>query len=164
MPHHSSYLWSLRQKIGHDVVLAPGASVLVLDEHDRVLLTRRTDSDVWCMPGGAAEIDSSFAGTAISELQEETGLVAREKDLIAFACISRPDIHILRYPNGDITHAFAIWFLLKHWTGTLATCADEVKELKFFPLSNPPANLLKPTSHAMRLYLEYIRTGIFQVS
>jgi ADP-ribose pyrophosphatase YjhB (NUDIX family) len=116
------------------------------------------------MPGGAAEIGSSFASTAISELREETGLIAKEEDLIAFACISRPDIHILRYSNGDTTHAFAMWFLLKHWSGTLATSADEVEELKFFPLSNPPTPLLKPTSHAIGLYLEYMRTGTFQIS
>ena len=164
MPHHGSYLWNLRQKVGHDHVLAPGASVLVLDEKDRVLLTRRTDSDVWCMPGGAAEIGSSFASTAISELREETGLIAKEEDLIAFACISRPDIHILRYSNGDVTHAFAMWFLLKNWSGTLASCTDEVRELKFFSLSDPPMPLLKPTSHAIRLYLEYKRTGRFQIS
>ena len=98
MPHRGSYLWNLRQKVGHDHVLMPGASVLVLHEQDRVLLTRRTDSDVWCMPGGAAEIGSSFASTAISELREETGLIAKEEDASTKAVLEkRQDVLQRRY-------------------------------------------------------------------
>lgn len=164
MSYHGSYLWNLRQKVGHDLVLAPGASVLVMDDEERVLLTRRLDNNIWCMPGGAAEVGSSFATTAITELREETGLVAREEDLIAFACISRPDIHILTYPSGDSTHAFAMWFLLRHWTGTLTRSLDEVTEVKFFNLTTLPSEMLKPTAHALLLYAEYKRTGKFQIS
>lgn len=164
MGYKGSYLWGLRQKVGHDLVLAPGASLLVLDDHERVLLTRRADADVWCMPGGAAEVGSSFATTAAAELHEETGLIVREEDLIGFACISRPDIHILHYPSGDVTHCFAMWFLVKKWSGELGAGADEVAELKFFDLADPPSPLLKPTEHALKLYAEYRRTGRFQVS
>src|SRR5579863_9872180 len=135
MPYVGSYLWKLRQRVGHDLVLAPGASLLVVDEKDRVLLTCRTDNGIWCMPGGAAEIGGSFASTAVAELKEETGLVVEEKDLIPFACISRPEIHTLTYPSGDVTHCFAMWFLVRTWNGTLADSPDEVTRMEFFDLS-----------------------------
>ena len=72
--YHGSYLWQLRQRVGHDLVLMPGATVVAIDRTGRVLLTKRTDTGEWCLPGGAAEMHGSFVQTALSELKEETGL------------------------------------------------------------------------------------------
>jgi 8-oxo-dGTP pyrophosphatase MutT (NUDIX family) len=164
MAYVGSYLWKLRQTVGHEMLLAPGASLLVLDSSDRVLLTRRADADVWCMPGGAAEVGGSFAATAVQELREETGLIVEESDLVGFACISRPDVHVLHYPNGDVTHCFAMWFLVRKWRGEISPGPDEVSDVRFFPLDELPSPLLRPTAHALELYATYRRTGTFQVS
>jgi ADP-ribose pyrophosphatase YjhB (NUDIX family) len=86
---------------------------LVTDDDNRVLLLRRADDGTWCMPGGAAEPGSSFATTALTELAEESGLVAHENDLVPFASISEPDVHVLTYPNGDVTHCFAMYFAVR---------------------------------------------------
>jgi 8-oxo-dGTP pyrophosphatase MutT (NUDIX family) len=59
-----SYLWRLRQKVGSDLVLMPGAMVALLREDGRVLLTKRRDTGVWCLPAGAAEAGGNFAHTA----------------------------------------------------------------------------------------------------
>ncbi len=58
------------------------AYVLCRDEDGRVLLTRfitdgHPDSGRWTMPGGAMEWGEQPVDTAIRELDEETGLVAR---------------------------------------------------------------------------------------
>jgi ADP-ribose pyrophosphatase YjhB (NUDIX family) len=164
MAYIDSYQFNLRQKVGHELLLMPGASVAVLDDLDRILLTLRCDSPVWCLPGGAAEIGSSFASTAVAELEEETGLRACECDLIAFACISDPEIHVLTYPSGDVTHCFAMWFLVRQWTGELRRSSDEVADLDFFDRDKLPSPLLKPSAHAIKLLNSFEETGRFQIS
>lgn len=51
MGFHGSYLWKLRQRVGHGLVLMPGASVLVENPKGKLLLLRRGDSGEWCMSG-----------------------------------------------------------------------------------------------------------------
>jgi 8-oxo-dGTP diphosphatase len=50
-----------------------GVMVAVLDG-GRVLLTRRHDFPVWCLPGGAIDPGESAAAAAVREVREETGL------------------------------------------------------------------------------------------
>lgn len=73
MGYRGSYLWRLRQTVGNDLVLMPGAMVALQRKDGSVLLTRRGDDGTWCLPAGAAEAGGSFARTAIDELAEETG-------------------------------------------------------------------------------------------
>lgn len=68
--YKDSYLWRLRQAVGSNLVLMPGAMVAVQREDQRVLLTKRADDGTWCLPAGAAEPGGSFARTAIDELAE----------------------------------------------------------------------------------------------
>src|SRR6186997_2423128 len=117
MAYKDSYLWRLRQAVGSDLVLMPGAMVAVQREDQRVLLTRRADDGTWCLPAGAAEPGGSFARTAVDELVEEAGIRVAEKDLIPFGCLSEADAHTIRYPNGDVTHCFAMCFLVRSWEG-----------------------------------------------
>jgi len=158
----NSYLWRLRRKVGSDLVLMPGASVLVEDDRGFILLLKRTDNAAWCMPGGAAEENASFAETAITEVREETGLAVRKEDLIPFACVSEPEVHIIEYPNGDRTHCFSLWFVARRWTGNLVINGDESTECAFFPRSDLPEPLLRPTARAFELYDIFNRTRCFQ--
>ena len=68
MPYRGSYLWRLRQVIGHELVLMPGAMIALQRADQRILLTKRTDDGSWCLPAGAAEPGGSFARTAADEL------------------------------------------------------------------------------------------------
>jgi len=104
MGYRDSYLWRLRQAVGSDLVLMPGAMVAPQSDEGRVLLTKRTDDGTWCLPAGAAEPGGSFARTAIDELAEETGVEVAEHDLIPFGCLSEAEAHTIHYPNGDVTH------------------------------------------------------------
>ena len=104
MSFEGSSLWRMRQKVGTELILWPGATVLVLRDDGWVLLGLRGDTHEWAMPGGGAEEGSSFAGTAVTELGEEAGLRADPSDLEAFASISEAGNHLITYPNGDRTH------------------------------------------------------------
>ena len=47
---------------------------VVLDAEGRILLLKRTDEDIWCLPKGTVEEGETLETTAIREIHEETGL------------------------------------------------------------------------------------------
>jgi ADP-ribose pyrophosphatase YjhB (NUDIX family) len=163
MPFEGSYLWGLRRKVGHGLVLMPGAAVAAQREDGKVLFALRGDDGTWCLPGGAAEVGGSFARTATTELREETGLVAREEDLIPVACFSDAARHTLHYPNGDVAHYFSMCFLVRRWEGELAPDGEETTELRFADPTDLPRPFEDSTERAVELLRAYLRTGEFQV-
>lgn len=166
MGYVGSYLWKLRQRVGHELVLVPGAIIIVEAPDGRVLLTRRADDGTWCFPGGAAEVGSSFASTAVAELAEETGITVTAGDLVAFASLSDPELHTLYYPNGDVSQCFTLCFALSPWTGSLddLACDDEVLETGLFAPTEFPSGLMQATTVVMDMYLRFRETGVFQVN
>jgi 8-oxo-dGTP pyrophosphatase MutT (NUDIX family) len=163
MPFEGSYLWRIRQKIGNELVLMPGASVIVENDVGQILLLRRSDTGEWCVPAGAAEVGDSFARTAINELREEAGLIVDESGLIPFGCLSDPEVHIIEYPSGDITHCFAMCFAVRSWTSDLAHDREEMTGLAFCNLSRLPTPMLRPAARVCELYMRFKDTGRFQV-
>ena len=141
----------------------PGAMVAVQQADQRVLLTKRSDDGTWCLPAGAAEPGGSFARTAVEELAEETGVEVSERDLVPFASLSEAETHTIHYPNGDVTHCFAMCFLARAWKGDPQPDHEESTEVRFVDLSAPPAPLHPPTAHALELLAAYLRSGSFQV-
>jgi 8-oxo-dGTP pyrophosphatase MutT (NUDIX family) len=129
----------------------------------RILLTKRTDDGTWCLPAGAAEPGGSFARTAIDELAEETGIEVLEADLVPFGCLSEAEAHTVHYPNGDVTHCFALLFLATAWQGDASPDEDEATEAKFVDLATPPEPLHAPTDRALELLRSYLDSGVFQL-
>ena len=163
MGYRGSYLWQLRQVVGSDLVLMPGAQVALQREDGRVLLTKRVDDGTWCLPAGSAEPGGSFARTAIDELAEETGIEVAEADLIPFGCLSEAEAHTNHYPNGDVTHCFALLFLARTWRGDPRPDGEESTEVDFSDLGALPEPLHAPTIHALELLSAYLDSGAFQV-
>ena len=133
------------------------------DADGRVLLGLRRDNRVWAMPGGGAEEGGSFAATALAELHEEVGLDRRPR---------RPDRVRVRvgtggpsgaYPNGDLTHYFGIWFVLRRWRGEPVADGDELLELGWFPRAAPPEALMHSSAVALEHYARFLETGVFQI-
>ncbi|MGW1372944.1 NUDIX domain-containing protein [Streptomyces sp. NPDC002446] len=162
MSYVGSYLWSLRQKVGTRRLLVPGAQVLLLDDAGRGLFQQRVDNGVWELPAGACEEGSDFAGTAVRELAEETGLRVERADLEPFGSLSDPQVHTLTYPNGDVTHCFALCFAARRWSGGLAPGRDEVVRARFCALTDPPGPLHPPTAVVLEMFREFSSTGRFQ--
>lgn len=157
-----SYLGRLRQLVGNDLVLMPGAMVALQRDNRQILLTKRTDDGTWCLPAGAAEPAGSFARTAIDELAEETGITVVESDLIPFGCLSEAE-HTIHYPNGDVTHCFALLFLARAWQGDPRPNGEETTEAQFADLRTLPEPLHPPTAQALELLAAYLSSGSFQV-
>jgi 8-oxo-dGTP pyrophosphatase MutT (NUDIX family) len=164
LPFEGSYLWRLRQKVGSDLVLVPGAMVFLVRDDGAVLFTRRADNGMWCLPAGGAEEGSSFAATAITELREETGVVVDPTELVPFACLSEAELHTISYPDGDVSHCFAMLFLARRWQGDPRPDGEEATEMLWANPASPPSPLEAPATHALELFRAYSRDGMFQVS
>jgi 8-oxo-dGTP pyrophosphatase MutT (NUDIX family) len=163
LPFIGSYLWRLRQKVGSELVLMPGAMVVLQREDGRVLLAKRADSGTWCLPAGAAEPGGSFARTAVDELAEETGVRLASTDLIPYGCLSEADAHTIQYPNGDLTHCFAMCFLARDWKGDPRADQDEMTEVDFAAMDRLPEPMHPPAACALDLLRAFHATGEFQV-
>ena len=72
----SEYIMDLRKLLGNRPLMQAGASVMVVDSQDRVLLEKRRDNGLWAYAGGAVELYESVEDAARRELLEETGLIA----------------------------------------------------------------------------------------
>jgi 8-oxo-dGTP pyrophosphatase MutT (NUDIX family) len=162
MPYAGSYLHRLRSQVGSELVLMPGAMVALQRADRRVLLTKRGDDGSWCLPAGAAEEGGSFARTAVEEVREETGVLVAEEDLIPFGCLSEAEAHTIRYPNGDVTHCFALCFLARRWHGDPRPDCSEATEVRFAELDGVPEPVHPPTARALELLAAYLDSGLFQ--
>jgi 8-oxo-dGTP pyrophosphatase MutT (NUDIX family) len=159
-----SYLGKLRQRVGSDLVLMPGAMVVVERPDGQILVTKRGDDGDWCLPAGAAEVDGSFAKTAIDELAEEVGLTVASEDLVPFGTLSDAAAHTIHYPNGDVTHCFAVLFLARRWTGEPRVDGDEAVEARFVEPSSLPSPMRASAATAVELYREYLASDRFQLA
>ena len=84
----------MRKVVGHRCILKVGASVILEDEHGRVLLQKRVDNHMWGYAGGSVELDEKVEDAAKRELYEETGLIANSLEL--FGVFSGKELHYIR--------------------------------------------------------------------
>ncbi|MDQ6834354.1 MAG: NUDIX hydrolase [Chloroflexota bacterium] len=77
-----------------------GLDVVVV-EAGRVVLTRREDLGIWCLPGGGVDAGESVTHAAIREVREETGLDVHLTQVVGI--YSRPRWH----GGGDHMVVFA---------------------------------------------------------
>ena len=106
-------------------------NVAVIDATGRVLLTRREDFEVWCLPGGSGEEGESLAKAALREVAEETGLAVRLTRLVGL--YSRPKL------GGYHTAAV---FAAVPSDGSIRADPSEVVETEWFATDELPLDLL----------------------
>src|SRR3989442_7160578 len=82
------------------------SGAVVVGPGDRILLLRRADEDIWCLPKGTVEPGESLEETAVREVREETGLRVR---------LVRP-LHEVRYsffwPPGGVNYDKTVAYFL----------------------------------------------------
>lgn len=148
------YLPYLRKKVGHDLVLSVGLSVLLVDEKRQlVLLEKRTDNGLYCLPGGSIDLGEKVLEGARRELFEETGITVGSLSL--FLILSGEQAR-LSYPNGDVTEYCDLIFFSP--IDSTAVCPRKDKEstaVDFVPLSAlpPKESFLRGTWRILEKYL-----------
>ncbi|MCG8917888.1 NUDIX domain-containing protein [Actinokineospora sp. PR83] len=97
----------------------------VVDDQDKLLLIRRTDNDLYAIPGGALELGETLTTTVIREVKEETGIDVEVTGLIGV--YSNP-AHIIKFTNGEVRQEFSLCFRATPIGGQVQT-SDESKEV-----------------------------------
>jgi ADP-ribose pyrophosphatase YjhB (NUDIX family) len=112
------------------VTLHLAAAAAVLDGN-RILLTKREDFAVWCLPGGGIDDGESPAEAAAREAREETGLEVEVTHLVGTH--TRPS-----WLDGDTC---LLVFAARAVGGALRPDPREVLEARFFEPDALPAPL-----------------------
>ncbi len=108
-----------------------GCSAIIFDrERRKILLTRRTDNGLWCLPGGAMDSGESAAEACVREVWEETGLQVQVLRLVGV--YSDPD-QLVVYPDGHKAHVVALSFEVAVVGGELGL-SSETTEAAYFTL------------------------------
>lgn len=114
------------------MLLPQPASSAIIKRGDRLLLVRRINppsQDMFAFPGGRGEAGETPADTALRELQEETGIVARHPQL--FATYDLPS----RDGAGQLTSHFLLSvFLVEADEQAAALAADDAADAGWFTL------------------------------
>ncbi|GGU47611.1 NUDIX hydrolase [Lentzea flava] len=100
-------------------------SAFVQDEHGRLLMIRRTDNDLYSIPGGAQDVGETIGHAVIREVKEETGIDVEPIDIIGV--YSDPK-HVIAYTDGEVRQQFSICFRAQPVGGNLRT-SDESSEV-----------------------------------
>lgn len=107
-----------------------GVNISII-QNGKILLTKREDFEVWCLPGGAVDEGESIAQAAIRETREETGLIVELTRLVGL--YSRPG-----WPGaGHIAS-----FLASPIGGQLKADPSEVIDMAYFAPDALPEDLL----------------------
>lgn len=160
MSFAESYLGRLRQLVGTRLVLVPGARIVIERDDGRILLHKRTDFNIWALPGGNAEEGESIETLIVREVTEETGLTVRNVKPFAFA--SDPHHETFEFPNGDRTQFFALVFYTRSFTGQAAVMDDESSAVGWFAPHALP-DVLPNMARSIEAYVRFTETGEFQM-
>jgi ADP-ribose pyrophosphatase YjhB (NUDIX family) len=117
------------ERIGRYGELRVGCSAVILDPtRTKVLLTRRSDNGMWCLPGGTMNSGESVVEACEREVWEETGLRVHATRLTGV--YSNPH-QLVEYADGNKCQFVALNFEVEILSGTPAL-SDETTEVGFF--------------------------------
>ena len=145
------YIAELRKLVGHSPIIGVGATTLVFNEKNEILLNLRSDTGTWGIPGGSMELHEDIRETAIRELREEAGITAESLELVDV--LSGEDYYF-EYPNGDKMCCVIVLFKVLNYSGEIRISDNESRALKFFSLNDLPE-----TESRAKAILDKIRSG-----
>ena len=122
--------------------IAVAVSAFVLDEYGQLLMIRRTDNDLYSIPGGQLELGETLTQTAVRELKEETGIDIEVTGLIGI--YSNPE-HVIAYDDGEVRQEFSICFRARPTGGELRT-SNESKEVHWVEQDLLPELTIHPST------------------
>jgi ADP-ribose pyrophosphatase YjhB (NUDIX family) len=112
--------------------IAVAVSAFIQDDGGRILMIRRTDNDLYAIPGGQLELGETLAQAAVREVREETGIECEVTGVIGL--YSNPN-HVIAYDDGEIRQEFSICFRANPTGGELHT-SNESREVSWIPESS----------------------------
>ena len=149
------YIMNLREKVGHSPLIGVGATTLVFNNKNELLLNLRSDTNTWGIPGGSKELNETLEECAIRELKEETNINVNDLELIT---VLSGKEYYFKYPNEDELDCVIALYKVSYYDGELNINDKESKQLKFFSLDNLPE--LESRAKAI---IDKIKNGIIKL-
>ncbi|PRY21938.1 NUDIX hydrolase [Pseudosporangium ferrugineum] len=128
----SDYVTNLRAKVGHDLVMFPTVSAVVLNDRGEVLLGQRSDNHRWALIAGLIDPGEQPAEALVREVLEETAVQVKVERLAGIA------LHEVTYPNGDHCHMVNTWFRCRAIGGEARVNDAESIAVGWFALDDLP--------------------------
>ena len=123
--------------ISDKVFDADGATAVILDNRQRVLLHRRRDFHVWALPGGRIEPGETGEAAAVRETREETGYDVAIQRFVG---------EYLRPQTSNSIQRVYVGYVVG---GMLRRQGPETRDVKWFSLNALPFTL--PTTHRIAI-------------
>ena len=108
------------------------AVIVAIIDNGKILLTKREDFEVWCLPGGSVEDGESVAEAGVREAKEETGIDVKLTSLVG----------VYSRVGGMWDDVHAVLFRAKPIGGELRLQPGETIEVDYFPFEDLPNELL----------------------
>ena len=108
------------------------AVIVAIIDDGKILLTKREDFEVWCLPGGGVEDGESVAEAGVREAKEETGIDVELTSLVG----------VYSRVGGMWNDMHAVLFRAKPIGGELRLQPGETIETAYFPFEDLPKELL----------------------
>jgi ADP-ribose pyrophosphatase YjhB (NUDIX family) len=148
----NDYIKTMRPLIGSRPMLLPGVRALIFNPQGEILLQRRTDMPRWCLPSGSVELNETALDALKREVAEETSLVVVEAEAMG---VYSGSTQKFVYLNGDEIQCFSLAFVVRKWQGEPKADGIEGSELRFFPLSQLPDELVPIHKPTIKDYASY---------
>jgi 8-oxo-dGTP pyrophosphatase MutT (NUDIX family) len=118
--------------------LVPAVAAVIRDEMGRVLMIRRTDNDLYAIPGGAQDLGETVVQAAVRETAEETGVDIEVTSLVGIYSDPR---HVIAYDDGEVRQEFSICFRARPTGGELRTSSESKEVLWVDPAQLDALNI-----------------------
>jgi len=149
------FILELREKIGHDLLWLPGVTGLVVDEADRLLLVRRSDTLAWTLIAGCLEPGEQPASGIVREVFEETGVTVEVDRVLAVNATKR-----IEYVNGDQAVFMDVAFVCRPTGGEARVNDDESVEVRWCPVEDLPT-MSEHFESCVKRYLDGVERAWF---
>ena len=136
----ADYVKDLREKTEHMPLLIAHSVVVLFNNKNEILLEERSDDGYYDFPGGSLDLHETLEDAAKRELEEETGLIADELELLK---IYSGEITHYVYFNGDEIYGVDAVYLCHKYHGELNPQLEEVNRLFFCPIDKMPDKMSK---------------------
>ena len=126
----NDFISLIRQSIGHQKLIHPGARIIVENDNNEFLIVQRSDNGKFGIPAGSLEENETIEECILREVYEETGIRVKTLDVIGIS--TNPELETVTYSNGDVVQYFTIEFYSNNWEGTISVKdQDEIRNARF---------------------------------
>ena len=146
------YIQEIRKYVGHSPIMVTAAMCIIYDKDKGILLEKRTDNGMWCVPGGALELGETLEEALRREVKEETSLDIFNPKLFDV----KAGVHMV-YPNKDEVYYTDVVYEINEYKGELKP-DSESKELCWIKIDELPNDIMPTQIEYIEKFVDALKT------